>query len=190
MRCGNCKDNHDSVAEVRSCYGARPSAPYPRRAPAAPAVLVGASAPRTAAPSPSPSTSAPAAPVGAGTLDFSNVHVGERDRSGRYAVDLDGDLRFLRVDKPNYGKWSGWIFVKHEVSEQAFPVLSVRPNGSMSWRAQALEPHVRAMLADPEKAALLYGEMFTRCALCNVRLTKPESIERKIGPICAGKAGW
>lgn len=186
MRCGNCKNNHDSVADVRTCYGTRASAPYPPR------VAVGAS------PAPLPTSYREPATIASviahstapRELDFQGVPVGTRDKIGHYAVDLDGDLRFLRVDKPTSGKWAGWVFVKHEVSEKAYPVASVRPTGQVSWRAPALSQHVRAVVENPQAAALLYGEKFTRCGLCNVRLTDPNSIAARIGPICAGKVGW
>jgi hypothetical protein len=40
---------------------------------------------------------------------------------------------------------------------------------------------------DPEAAAVLHGKASGRCAVCSRDLTDPESIERGIGPICAGK---
>jgi Family of unknown function (DUF6011) len=41
--------------------------------------------------------------------------------------------------------------------------------------------------ADPERAAVLYGKASGNCSICGRDLTDPESIERGIGPICAGK---
>jgi len=40
---------------------------------------------------------------------------------------------------------------------------------------------------DPEAAAVLYGKASGNCSICGRDLTDPESIERGIGPICAGK---
>lgn len=175
MRCGNCKGNHDAVAEVRACYGARPSVPYPSR---------GARPAPTSTPSPAPVR------VARDTLDVSNVPVGTRDGYGHYAVKIGDELRFFRVDKPTSGKWKGWCFVKHEVSEQTFPVATIRPDNSVTWKTPALQPAFLEVVANPKPAAELYGELFTRCALCNIRLTDPKSIERKIGPDCASNAGW
>jgi hypothetical protein len=44
--------------------------------------------------------------------------------------------------------------------------------------------------ADPEAAAVLHGKASGCCAVCNRDLTNPASIERGVGPICAGRAGW
>jgi hypothetical protein len=44
--------------------------------------------------------------------------------------------------------------------------------------------------ADPLAAAIAYGKQFGECAICARELTDPVSIERGIGPICAGKFGW
>ena len=44
-----------------------------------------------------------------------------------------------------------------------------------------------AIEADPEAAAVLHGKASGRCAVCSRDLTDPESIERGIGPVCAGK---
>jgi hypothetical protein len=44
--------------------------------------------------------------------------------------------------------------------------------------------------ADPEQAAIAYGKQFGSCACCGRELSDPVSVERGIGPICAGKWGW
>ena len=41
--------------------------------------------------------------------------------------------------------------------------------------------------ADPEAAAVLHGRASGRCSVCGADLTNPASIERGLGPICAGK---
>jgi hypothetical protein len=46
---------------------------------------------------------------------------------------------------------------------------------------------LQAIEADPERAAVLYGKASGNCSICGRDLTDPESIERGIGPICAGK---
>ena len=44
-----------------------------------------------------------------------------------------------------------------------------------------------AIEKDPEAAAVLHGKASGNCSVCGRDLTDPESIERGIGPICAGK---
>jgi hypothetical protein len=47
-----------------------------------------------------------------------------------------------------------------------------------------------AVATDPKQAAIAYGQKFGSCAVCGRALTDSESVDRGIGPICAGKYGW
>lgn len=47
-----------------------------------------------------------------------------------------------------------------------------------------------AAAADPHGAAVNYGKVTGRCAVCSRLLTDPASIAAGIGPICAGNFGW
>lgn len=46
------------------------------------------------------------------------------------------------------------------------------------------------LCSDPARAAVAYGQRTGTCACCGRELTDPESIERGIGPICAGHYGF
>lgn len=50
--------------------------------------------------------------------------------------------------------------------------------------------HIVALASDPHNAAIAYGKKFGKCSVCNRELSDPASIERGIGPICAGRYGW
>lgn len=52
------------------------------------------------------------------------------------------------------------------------------------------EAQVVALINDPKGAAEAYGRLTGQCCICNRELTNSESVERGIGPICAGKFGW
>lgn len=52
------------------------------------------------------------------------------------------------------------------------------------------EKRVLEVCADPKGAAIAYGRLTGRCAICSRVLTKGESVERGIGPICAEQFGW
>jgi len=54
----------------------------------------------------------------------------------------------------------------------------------------ALLSRLAAIETDPEAAAVRHGKASGRCSICSRDLTDPVSIERGIGPICIGKAGW
>ncbi len=105
---------------------------------------------------------------------------------GRYAVTGDdGSTDFYKVDRPTEGRWAGYIFVKLGLGG---------PHGDPRWERIPLR-NVQTILnkiaADgPKKAMLRYGRELGHCGHCGRTLTNPESIERGIGPVCAGKMGW
>lgn len=41
-----------------------------------------------------------------------------------------------------------------------------------------------------EETATKFGKLYGVCAICGRTLTNEESIERGIGPVCAGRQGW
>ena len=55
---------------------------------------------------------------------------------------------------------------------------------------QEASDRILAVSSDPHGAAVAYGQKFGSCAVCGRELTDHTSIERGIGPICAGKYGW
>lgn len=52
------------------------------------------------------------------------------------------------------------------------------------------QAEVLAVASDPSGAAIAYGRRTGNCACCGRTLTKGESIDRGIGPICAETFGW
>lgn len=56
--------------------------------------------------------------------------------------------------------------------------------------AADMESAVVAAANDPEAAAIAYGKREGSCSVCGKPLTKGESIDRGIGPICAERMGW
>lgn len=55
---------------------------------------------------------------------------------------------------------------------------------------QDTQKRVIEACVDPEGAAVRYGRLTGRCAICNRKLVDPESVARGIGPICAENYGW
>lgn len=49
---------------------------------------------------------------------------------------------------------------------------------------------LKVIAADPHEAAVKHGRRTGNCAICSRQLTKGESIDRGIGPICAAKYGF
>lgn len=56
--------------------------------------------------------------------------------------------------------------------------------------AQEFEGQVLDVIRDPEAAAVAYGKQYGACSICGRELSNQASIDRGIGPICAGKFGW
>lgn len=97
--------------------------------------------------------------------------------AGRYAIEVDGEVKFYRVDRPTEGRWTGYTFVKVQASDDFFPV-----------RGHAAQVVLDAIRNDGVLAATVrYGKEIGACGQCGRTLTKPESIEAGIGPICASR---
>lgn len=99
---------------------------------------------------------------------------------GRYAItDTDGVVKFVIVDRPNEGKWSGRTFVKVQASDDEYPVRN--------------EEHRRRLLGlifqDVKGALAQYGLLLGKCGHCGRTLTDEESRARGIGPVCLAKMG-
>jgi hypothetical protein len=121
------------------------------------------------------------AAAASGALDLSGLV------SGRYAVEVDGVYKFLKVDniqeEGNY--WNGWVFVKIQASDEWHKLGAQRPH-SGAYSGKSPE-YLRLVLADPKAASIAYGRELGVCGVCGRTLTDPESIAKGIGPICEGR---
>lgn len=101
--------------------------------------------------------------------------------AGHYALDkADGGTMFVKVDRPESGKWAGYTFVSLQVSDE----LVRMPRNQ---QAAVLD----AIRADgPREAAIRYGHELGVCSVCSRTLTNDESRAAGIGPTCRDKAGW
>lgn len=97
---------------------------------------------------------------------------------GYYAVEVDGVLKFYRVDRPTEGKWAGYTFLSVQASDDFWPIKN--------------RDQKRAILelieADPKAAGARYGQEIGRCWKCHRTLTDATSRANGIGPDCANKA--
>lgn len=99
--------------------------------------------------------------------------------AGRYALDIDGVVKFFKVDCPTDGPWAGRTFVKIQASDELHRVSRET--------AQAV---LVLVAKDPEAASKRYGRELGHCGVCGRTLTDENSRANGIGPICADKAGW
>lgn len=115
-------------------------------------------------------------------LDLSHVP------AGMYAVP-DGATRLkVKIAKPTGGKWGGWIFVSDgALYGHGSNYGSQRPGGK--YQGQILD-QLMTIAANPALASAAYGKLTGTCGICGRPLENAESVERGIGPICAGRMGW
>jgi len=169
MICGSCKDDHETVAQVKLCYHRKGQA-VPEQQKAAP-----------------------------GDPGFQNARGSREDRrrglmrqikalgakvdEGPYAIHngpkAANNISFYQVDKPETGKWAGRTFVNRRLSDNE--------------QRLSLDEQVRilaAIAADPQGASLLYGQTIGECPECGRSLTNEDSRRRGIGPVCARKRGY
>lgn len=202
MRCGNCKENHSTVDEVRSCYGGGVVAVKERPKPQWPAsdkqvaYVIGLQDERE---KPEQWT------------DYSedDLHGMDKDEvsglivmlksfprkagnrafneapdvpAGRYALLEDGRWYFYEA-QDGKGRWEGYKFLKLLIgSPGAYQKVPVkRAHRDKVW---SLIEH------DPDVAMTDYGLQSGVCGRCGSPLTDPQSLARGIGPKCLSKLGW
>lgn len=109
------------------------------------------------------------------------VPVADEVPAGRYAVETEdgatNELAFYKVDRPTEGRWAGYVFVKHLVSDEEHRM-------SQSAGAAILR---KIAAVGAEAASARYGHEIGECGVCGRTLTNDESRARGIGPVCAEK---
>jgi hypothetical protein len=189
MICGHCHQDHPTVADVKACYAGQGNVTtLPRPTNEAPASekqlsfiskLIAERTPGTEVPAgltksgasrlidellAVPATTAPAPTPSSGQVP-----------SGRYAIEMDGVLKFYRVNTPTEGKWAGRTFVDVMASDE---LHSIRNRES---REAILAEILRV---GPREASGRYGHELGHCGVCGRTLTDAVSRERGIGPVC------
>ncbi len=105
--------------------------------------------------------------------------------AGRYALTGDdGTTDFYKVDRPTEGKWAGFTFVKLLVANGGYG----DDMGEQRLRQAQGATILRRILDTGVMESLTrYGHELGACGICGRTLTDNESIERGIGPVCAGR---
>lgn len=98
---------------------------------------------------------------------------------GSYAIDVDGVMKFYRVDRPTEGRWAGYVFLSAQASDEHHPIKQL-----------ATKRAILALIAkEPQAAMERYGIELGACGRCGRTLTS-DWRKRGIGPDCYGKLGW
>lgn len=95
---------------------------------------------------------------------------------------------FVFSRAPDHGANAGAVYVK-EGETYLGKIAAGRFQRSRECD-EATEARVLAVAADPASAATAYGRRYGRCSICGRELTRNESIDRAMGPICAERFGW
>lgn len=105
--------------------------------------------------------------------------------AGRYAVEFRDDnvWRFYEVNKPTEGRWEGYTFIKMLVGAPGdYQKVDMNPQH---------RHHILSIIESNQKQAMLdYGLQSGVCGRCHSPLTDPQSLARGIGPKCATMSGW
>lgn len=102
------------------------------------------------------------------------------------ALNEDGGLSFVRLDKVTTGRWAGWVFVRAILGADEDRRLGAHRPGEADY-AGAWPTVIRNVLADVPAAVVRYGLELGVCGVCNRTLTNEESRATGIGPICRAR---
>jgi len=123
--------------------------------------------------------------------------------SGCYAVQPDSatPLTFLRISRPTFGKWKGWVKVQTQHSENwvdrwawnpsnTDPRTRVRSysHGAQFAGRQTIEDLILLVIVDHRKAGRQYAAEIGNCHFCNKDLTDERSRWYGFGPECEKSA--
>lgn len=188
MKCGHCHEQHETVAEVKVCYGIDQTTPTaqlrPNHYPGDCARCGGYIEANKGHIDKSTGIwrvlhNEPCEPKSVAPAQVTRVTNKYKDiPEGRYAVkSLTGhnDLDFFKVNRPTEGKWKGFTFVQR--------VIGGRPDVAVKGetKGKALEA---ILAAGPDQAMALFGQTLGYCGRCGRHLTDEESRAVGIGPVC------
>jgi hypothetical protein len=100
--------------------------------------------------------------------------------AGHYAVLRDGEVCFVRVDRPTEGKWAGKVFVSLQHGDD---YTRMGRQAGFTMLGYIVDQGVL-------ECSVRYGREIGRCGVCHRTLTNPESREAGIGPKCRENSAW
>lgn len=100
--------------------------------------------------------------------------------AGHYAVEQDGGVVFVRVDRPIEGKWAGKVFVSLQHGDD---YTNMGRQAGFTMLGRIMDQGVM-------HCSTRYGREIGKCGVCHRTLTNAESREAGIGPVCRDKSGW
>ena len=110
--------------------------------------------------------------------------IGVTVANGRYALDIEGKLRFFRVNTPTEGKWEGFTFLK-----EIFGGGGIGQPREDAIRNRDIRNSILKAISEDSQALARYGQELGICGNCGLPLTDEESRRIGIGPICRKNLG-
>ena len=103
--------------------------------------------------------------------------------AGRYCTinHQTGERHFYQVDRPQEGRWAGYIFLRE--------LHTHHPNGDRSIRDKEERLLVLDTIAEDSESLARYGKETGKCGVCHRTLTDPLSVEIGLGPVCREGVG-
>ena len=139
-------------------------------------------------------------------VEISDVIGGMKDRLQEYRVENEAALQAVttattsarpKAAEPGYYVRDGEVFVvvenKAKTSTYAKRMTTYTDEGGANRGKWVYAPGVGRDFAAAElvpltvEEAAKLGRLYGICVICGATLTDPESVERGIGPVCAGK---
>jgi len=171
---------HDTVAEVRACYGQPQTTPPPPKLPKI-------HEPKNHSSDP-PKKKKVQFPSVTDWAKFKKIP------AGYYATpSLTGnnDLDFWRVEKPTEGHWAGYTFAKRVIGGRDDAVIPRDSKRRVKTQRTDKVTQAAAFAAilkyGIKKSNELFGKELKYCRECGIHLTDELSRSLGIGPVCRGK---
>jgi hypothetical protein len=215
IRCGTCRQRHETIADVRACaergYGtdesvdpttdrtgaAAPYDPRPRDAePQEPATekqvnfMLALEAQKIAEPLRKTRDELAGMTKKAATLAIGEL-LKRPDLPGRQ--NKTPNLPDVPAGRYAIGTPAKFYKVDRPTEGRwaGYTFVKVQASDEFHPVNRSLQPDILAEIAkDPQAAMLRYGREIGECGHCGRTLTNQESRDAGIGPICAGKMGW
>jgi len=124
------------------------------------------------------------------TIDLTTIH--SLFNTARFNGLKKPKLRIAAITlslAPSHGANAGCIYVKSDGEYQG-KLTQAGQFYAIRGASPTVAADLQALAGNPLDQAVAYGKRTGNCACCGRELTKHESIERGIGPVCAAKWGF
>lgn len=101
--------------------------------------------------------------------------------AGKFAVHVGDEVVRYQIDRPDTGKWAGWLFIKLIEHNSTTPIRDADEKAAILAAIEGM---------GALESTKLYGKTTGVCGMCGKTLTDPDSVTAGIGPVCEKKWAW